>query len=299
MAGPMNQGNWSYFVQKDLSNHFAVEYGEFQSMVPSYASIKKPDQAIVYEALVGDLGAVQLFDGEVQYDESKQSYRKSVEEEEVALGVKVTKKLRRNDLYGIVVKQVKLLAQRFRAQRESRGASIFNGAFTTTAVADALALCHTAHTSDVGGSNQGNTGTSAFSPANVEATRRLMIQFKTNRDNIQAATYPDTILVGTKNEEKGYELIKSKGKVDTALNNENFHKGRYQMIVYHNWLTDDDDWFMLNLKLFKEHASLYEWNPTEFFLASESDTLVSKHVGYASNNVSVVDWRGVYGHNIS
>lgn len=299
MAGPMNQGNWSYFVQKDLSNHFAVEYGDFQSMVPSLMSIKKPDQAIVYEALVGDLGAVQVFDGEVAYDESKQSYRKSIEEEEVALGVKVTKKLRRNDLYGIVVKQVKLLAQRFRAQRESRGASIFNGAFGTATVADTLSLCNSAHTSDVGGSNQSNTGTSAFSPANVEATRRLMIQFKTNRDNIQAATYPDTLLVGTKNEEKAYELIKTKGKVDTALNNENFYKGRYQMIVWHNWLTDDDDWFMLNLKLFKEHAAFYEWNPTEFFLAAESDTLVSKHVGYASNNVSVVDWRGVFGHNIT
>lgn len=298
MAGTMNQANFSYFVQKDLSEHFAVEYGDFQSMIPALMSRKVPDQAIVYEVLVGDLGAVTVFDGEVAYDDSKQSYRKSVEEIERARGLKVTKKLRRNDLYGIVQEQVRLLAQRFRAGQESAAAGIFNGAFSTTTVADGQVLCYSAHTSDVGGSNQGNAGSSAFSAASVEATRRLMIAFKTNRDNIQNATFPDTLLLPTALEEKGYEIIKSNGKVETANNNVNFHKGRYQMIVWHNWLTNTGDWFMLNLKMFKRHAKFYEWNPVEFFFAGETDTLVSKHVGYMSNNVSVVDWRGIYGHNV-
>ena len=296
---PLNQANHSYFVQKDLSENFAVAYGEFQSMIPALFSRKKPDQAIVYEALIGDLGTVPVFDGEVSYDDARQSYRKSTEEVERAFGLKVTKKLRRNDLYGVVQRHVRALAMRFRAADESIAAGIFNNAFGTTTVADALALCHTAHTSDVGGSNQGNSGTSAFSPANVEATRRLMIKFKTNRDNIQSATFPDTLLVPTNLEEQGFELIKSKGKVDTAMNNENFHKGKYQLIVWHNWLTDQNNWFMLNLKLLKEYLSFYEWNPTEFLYAGEVDTLVTKHVGYSSKNVSIVDWRPVYGHQVS
>lgn len=300
MAGPMNQGNWSYFVQKDLSRHFATRYGQFQSMIPSVLTKRTPDQAIVYEALVGDLGAVPVFDGEVSYDESKQSYRKSVEEIERALGVKVTKKLRRNDLYGIVQKQVRILADRFRAGQESIASGLFNNGFSTTTVADTLSLFNTAHTSDqTGGVTQSNSGTSAFSPAAVETTRRNMIAFKTNRNNIQAATFPDTLLVPTALEEKAMELIKSTGKVDTALNNENFHKGRYKLVVWHNWLTDSNNWFMLNLSRFKEDASFYEWNPVEFFHAGEADTLVSKHVGYMSNNVSVVDWMGAFGHEVS
>ena len=300
MAGPMNQGNWSYFVQKDLSRHFQVRYGKMKSMIGALLGKRTPDQAIVYEALVGDLGNVAVFDGQVTYDESKQSYRKSVEEVERALGVKVTKKLRRNDLYGIVQKQVRSLAERFFASKESQAAGIFNNAFSSTTVADTLALCHSAHTSDqAGGVSQSNTGTSSFSPANVEATRRLMIKFKTNRNNIQAATFPDTLLVPTNLEEKMFELIKSNGKVDTALNNPNFHRGKYKGIVWHNWLTDQDNWFFLNLDRFKEDASWYDWNPLEFFMASESDTLVSKHVGYMSNNVSAVDWMGILGQNVS
>ncbi|MDI6774024.1 MAG: hypothetical protein QME60_01315 [Verrucomicrobiota bacterium] len=295
----LNQGNYTFFVQKDLSDWFAVEYGDFSSMIGAFFDQKTPDQAIVYEALIGDLGDVAVFDGEISYDESKQSYRKSTEEVEYALGVKVTKKLRRNDMYGIVREQVQGLARRFRAKRESLGSSIFNGAFSTTTVADTLSLCNTAHTSDVGGSNQSNSGTSAFSPANVEATRRLMIQFKTNRDNIQAATFPDMLLVPTNLEEQAYELIKSKGKVDTAINNPNFHEGKYKLAVWHNWLTDQTNWFMINQRQMKRFLRWYDWNPVEFFFAGEMDTLVSKHAGYMSSNVSAVNWPFVYGHNAS
>ncbi len=297
-AGIMNQGNYSYFVQKDLSEHFAVEYGDFTSMIPALFTQKEPDQAIVYEVLVGDLGSVDVFDGEISYDDTKQSYRKSVQEVEFALGLKVTKKLRRNDLYGIVQEQVRRLAQRFRAKRESIAASIFNGAFTTTTVADGLSLFNSAHTSDQGGSNQGNSGTSAFSPANVEAVRQNMIQFKTNRDNI-ATDFPDFLLLPTGLEEQGYELIKSKGKVDTALNNPNFHEGKYKLAVWHNWLSDQKSWYMLNSKRMKEWLRWYEWNPVEFFFAGEFDTLTSKHAGYMSVNVSAVDWRFGYGNQVS
>lgn len=298
MSGILNQANWSRFVQKDLSHWFSTEYSEFESMIPALFTQREPDQAIVYEVLTGDLGAVEVFDGEIAYDESKQSYRKSVEEVEYAQGIKVTKKLRRNDLYGIVQKQVVKLAQRMRAKRESIAADIFNGAFSTATVADTLSLCNTAHTSDVGGSTQGNSGTSAFSPANVEATRRLMIAFKSNRDNI-TTTFPDMLIVPTALEEQGYELIKTKGKVDTAMNNANFHEGKYKLAVWHNWLTDSNNWFMANSKLMKDYLSFYEWNPVEFFYAGEFDTLTSKHASYCSVNVSAVDWRWVYGHAVS
>ena len=294
-----NQSKFSFFVQKDLSEHFGAEYGEFSSMLPALFTFKKPDQAIINEVLVGDLGTVPVFDGEISYDDSKQSFRLQTEEIEYAFGLKTTKKLRRNDLYGIVQEQARLLAQRFRAARESIGAAIFNGGFSTTTIADTLSLYNTAHTSDVGGSNQSNRGTSAFSPANVEATRRLMIQFKTNRDNIQSATFPDMLLVPTNLEEQAFELIKSKGKVDTAQNNPNFHQGRYKLAVWHNWLTDTNNWFMINQRQMKRFLGFHEWNPVEFFNAGEFDTLVTKHVGYMSVNVSTPDWRWSFGQEVA
>jgi hypothetical protein len=299
----LTQANYSYVVQKDLSEVFATEYGEFQSMIPALFTTETPDQAIVYELLLGDLDAVPVFDGEIYYDESKQSYRKSTEEVEYAMGVKSTKKLRRNDLYGVVRGQVAALADRFRAKRESLAANLFNGAFSTTTVADTQVLCYSAHTSDVGGTNQGNAGSSVFSPANVEATRRLMIKFKSNRDNI-TTHFPDMLVVPTELEEDAMTLIKSTKEVDTATNNINFHQGKYKLAVWHNWLSSGStaataDWFMVNSGLMKKFLKFYEWNPVEFFYAGEMDTITSKHAGYMSVNVSAADWRWIYGHNIA
>ena len=299
----LTQANYSHVVQKDLSEVFAVEYGEFQSMIPALFQTVTPDQAIVYEQLLGDLGSVPVFDGEIYYDESKQSYRKSTEEVEYAMGVKVTKKLRRNDLYGVVRSAVSTLADRFRAKRESLAATLFNGAFSTTTVADTQVLCYSAHTSDVGGSNQANAGSSAFSPAAVEATRRLMIKFKTNRDNI-TIHFPDTLIVPTELEENAMTLIKTTKEINTANNNINFHQGKYKLAVWHNWLSSGStaataDWFMVNSGLMKKFLKFYEWNPVEFFYAGEIDTLTSKHAGYMSCNVSTPSWEFVFGHNIA
>lgn len=295
----MNQAKWSYFVQKDLSEHFSTAYAEQPSNLGALFSFKTPDQAIVYEVIEGELGAIQVFDGEVSYDDASQSYRKSVEEVEYAGGVKVTKKFRRNDLYGIVQKKVRSLARRFRSAREGIGADVFNLAFGATTVADTLSLCNTAHTSDVGGSNQGNSGITAFSAVAVEATRRLFVAFKDNVDNIIDGHDPDLLIVPTALAEAAYELISSSGKVDTANNNVNYHKGKYELLVWNNRLTDANNWFFAKKSAMKENLSFYNWNDTEFMYSGEADTLTSKHAGYMSCNVSAVDWRFLYGHAVS
>ena len=82
MPAPMNQGANAYFVQKDLSHVFGTSYSEGESMISALYDMREPDQAIVYEVLDGEPGAIQEFDGAVQYDEVRQSYRKSTEEVE-------------------------------------------------------------------------------------------------------------------------------------------------------------------------------------------------------------------------
>ena len=295
MAGVINQGNWSYFVQKDLSMQFAVRYGKQTSMIPALFTAKTPDQAIHYEALEGGLGQMPTFDGEVAYDDANQSYRKSTQEIEYAYGIKVSKKFRRADLYGVVQRKVRELASVVWNRKESIAAGIFNGAFSTTLVADGLSLCNAAHTSDQdGGVNQSNTGTLSFSAPNVEATRQAMIAFKTNRGSIRTF-FPDMLIVPTALEEKAFELIKSKGKVDTAMNNPNFHEGKYRLAVWHNFLTSPKSWFFVNEEEMKEYLYFLEWNPVEFFYAGDMDTLTSKHAAYMSNNVTASTWEWVYG----
>ena len=41
-----------------VEQHGFTEYADFESMIPALFTMKEPDQAIVFEALIGDLGDV-------------------------------------------------------------------------------------------------------------------------------------------------------------------------------------------------------------------------------------------------
>lgn len=291
----ISSATWPSIVQKDLSLIFLRKFRDIPSMLPLIYRFKKAEQGIEYDLETGDIGLVPNFDGQITYDSIGEGYKKSVQETEYALGLKVTRRLLRNDLYGVVQDKVQLLAQAFKHLRETRGAypfvNAFNAAFTT---GDGLSLCNSAHTSPVGGANQSNTSTSAFSAANVQANRVAMKKLRTNRDN-PMVNIPDTLLVPMDLEEKAYEIIKSMGKVDTANNNRNYHEGKYKLIVWDNYLTSATNWFMLNSDIMKQQLVFREWEPVQFFRSGEFDTLVSKYAGYTSFEVSSVEWRWIFG----
>lgn len=293
----VTQSQLPSIVQRDLSEVFLDQRRKFKSMLPSLFKFVEATQGTERDLELGDLGNVAEFTGEVPYEGFAEGYGKSITETEYALGVKVQRRLLRNDLYGVVRNNVGLLADAFQQKREQIGASIFNNAFNTThTVGDTLALCSTAHTSNVGGANQGNSGTSALSAANLEATRILMVKYKTNKDNIRQAQ-PTLLLVPTDLHEKAFEIVNSYGKMDTALNNRNFHFGKWNLAVWDNFLTDTTNWFVIDEDLMKTVLKYRVWEPTQFFRSGEFDTLVQKYAGYMSCAVSTVEWRFIYGQN--
>lgn len=294
----VTQANWPSIVQRDLSEVFLDQWRDWESMLPLLFRYVDATQGTEYDLETGDVGSVPSFEGAISYDDFKEGYKKSVTETEYALGLKIQRRLLRNDLYDVVRDRVGLLAQSFRQKQEDIGASVFNNAFNTThTVGDGLSLCSSAHTSKVGGSNQGNAGSSAISAANVEATRQLMVKFKTNRDNTMRTT-PDLLLVPTELHEKAWEIVNSYGKIDTANNNRNFHYGKYNIAIWDNFLTDSNNWFMIDSRKMKRYNKYRVWEPVQFFKSGEFDTISQKFAGYMSNGVSQVEWRWIYGHAV-
>jgi hypothetical protein len=84
----------------------------------------------------------------------------------------------------------------------------------------------------------------------------------TNRNQL-FETNPDTIVCPRALEETFYEIIKSNGKVDTANNNPNFHKGKYKLIVS-DWLDDTNNWFLIDSELMKDLQRVEQRVPLEF-----------------------------------
>lgn len=295
----VNQSALPSIVQRGLSEVFLDQQRQFQSMLPSFFKMVEATQASETDQEIGDIGQVAPFTGEISYDDFAEGYSKATTETEYSLGLKIQRRLLRNDLYDVVRNSVALMSDSFNQKKEQIGASIFNNAFNTVhTVGDGLALCSSAHTSKVGGANQGNAGSSALSAAAVEATRILMVKFKTNRDNIRQAM-PSLLLVPTDLHEKAWEIVNSYGKMDTALNNRNFHFGKWNLAVWDNFLTDTNNWFMIDERIMRMVLKYRIWEPTQFFRSGEFDTLVQKYAGYMSVAVSTVEWRWIYGHEVA
>lgn len=97
------------------------------------------------------------------------------------------------------------------------------------------------HPSPVDGvSTQSNEGTLSLGAGNVETTRLAMHEFADDQGELISID-PNTLLIPIDLEQTGWEIINSKGKVDTAENNANFHQGKYKLIVWKRF-SDSNNW---------------------------------------------------------
>jgi len=292
--------NFGDLLDSRFRKIFSREYAENinETMVPMIFGMETTTRN--YEKLsgVGGLSDLQTFDGQVTYDTPSQLYDQTTFFPERVLGMKVQRKLYDDDLFKQMDRMPWQMAISAARTREKRGAEIFNGAFTGTAGPDNLSLCNTAHPySEDDATTQSNAGSSALSATSVEATRRISHQDIFNDRGELANVNYDTILCTVTNEEKAWEIIESKGKVDQANNNRNFHYGRYNLAVWDR-LTDSNNWFMLDSKLCKMFLIFWDRVKEEFNYDRDFETYIAKWSVYARYNADWYDWRMVYGHNV-
>lgn len=285
------QGNWQSLTQRDLSLIFLDQLHGFPSMLPRLYRFKKAEQGTEYDLLTTAFGLPKTFTDSVYYDQAVEGYKKYVQETQYALGFAVTRQLMRNDLYGAVKDRASNLADSFRLLRETQGAFPFvnaaNGSFT---VGDTLSLANSAHTSVLGGATQSNTNSLAFSAPNLQTVRLAMKKTKDDRGILQT-NIPDLIMAPMDLEDLVYEILETQGKVDGANNNRNYQEGRYDAVIWDNFLTSATNWGLVNSKLMKERLIFREWEPVSFMRSGEFDSLATKLAGYTSFGISSAEWR--------
>lgn len=296
----LNKANWSELLEPGLRKIHDDRHKMLVSQIPVLFSMQESEKSVEHDLSAGALGEVGEFTGQVSYDDMSQGFKVNATHKEFAKGLKIERALVDDDQYSTINKRPAALATAGARRREKDGAGIFNNAFTTVNVGgDALALCSTAHTNAAGGSasTQSNSGVLSLTPANVEATRRLMMLFKDDQDNL-IQTMPDLLLVPRALEESAFEIINSKGKVDTANNNANFHFGKYKLVVW-DYLTDANNWFFIDATFMKDMLIWFDRVKPEFNRDRDFDTLVAKYMTYFRYSQMFNDWRFVYGQNVA
>lgn len=193
----------------------------------------------------------------------------------------------------------KLLAMVTRRTREKHGMSLFNNAFNTTVFAggDGLSLCNDAHTFVGTAATQDNLLTAALSPTAVSSARLAMRDFQDDTGNM-INVMGDTIIVPPELEQTAYEIINTEKQVNSANNNANFLKGRYSVVVS-DYLTDTDNWYMVDSKYMKMFLKWFDRTPVEFNKDKDFDTYIGKWSVYNRYSYGFSDWRWILGNQVS
>ena len=109
---------------------------------------------------------------------------------------------------------------------------------------------------------------------------------------------PDELWIPPDLYEEAFEIVNSMGKVDTDVNNRNVHQGRYTIYEW-NYLTDANNWFVGDGTLRKQSVFWTDRVPVEFAFAEDMDTIIAKWRGYMRYAQAHVDWRWVFGHQVT
>jgi len=297
--GVVNSENFGYLLDPGLRKIFVDEYSLPEGQRENLYGIEKSNKAVEYDLGIGGTGDLVEFDGTISYDDFKQQYRTSYSHKEWVKGMKIERKLVDDDLYSIINKRPQQLALVAKRTQEKHGSSIFNNAFSTSIFSggDGLALCDTLHSRVGTTTTNSNNGTTALSATAVEATRLLMRQFTDETDNLLVAR-GDTLLVPPALEEQAWEIVNASGKMDTADNNPNFNKGKYKIIVW-DYLSDSNNWFMIDSKMAKMYLKWFNRIPTEFNKDKDFDTYISKWSVYTRYSYGFSDWTWIYGQEVA
>lgn len=212
-------------------------------MVPDLFNVQRSEAAFEKTSAVGQVPDFVEFTGRIMERKPTQAYDKTFTFTEYAAKIEIQRKLAADDQYRVMSRYPKNLATSASRSREKLGAAVYALAFTYEPTdGDGAELCADDHKSNVPGvATQSNEGASALSGTNVEATRVSMHSFKDDIGELISVD-PDTITAPRALEQTGWEIINTKGKVDTANNNANFHQGKYKLIIWDR-LSDTTDWF--------------------------------------------------------
>lgn len=291
-------GNWPDALEPIARKNFDIGFEEVPAEKDMFYSTRTGKKLTETYIEIGDIAPMGRFTGTVNYSDVSQGYQFTVTATQFAQGIKIQRSFVDTDQQDVVSGLPKKLGVSARRRIATDIFFPLNNAFNTSILTlDGLQLCSSAHTSTNGGSNQSNYGTSAFNAVSLEATRLRMKKFLSNTDG-KIDVNPDTIIVPEDLWDAAWETISSGLKPDTANNNANFAKGKYNLIKS-IWLSDTNNWFVADSKLMKDYMEWSDIVNLEFNNAKSFDDYVAKYSAYMHYSYVPKDWRFIFGNEVS
>ena len=253
---------------------------------------------------IGTTGEMPLFGGTITYDDVSAGYDTLITALEFGQGIQIERKLFDDEQFGIIDQKPKALAGSLFRRRQTDAARPFNNAMSVDTFfytnSEGVSLCSNSHTTTSGASTAvgfDNLVTTSLSAVSLAAARIQMVQYRGDRGEIISVN-PDLLMFPPDLYEVAFEITNSMGKIDTANNNVNVHKGQYKTKEW-NYLTDSNNWFLIDSAMMKDFGLIWvERVKGEFGFIEDFDTLLGKWRAYARYGNGHIDWRWITGASV-
>jgi hypothetical protein len=111
---------------------------------------------------------------------------------------------------------------------------------------------------------------------------------------------PDTLVVPPELEDQAYVEARTPLKTGGANNDLSFVNSLGLKVIVWDYLTDANNWFMVDSQMVKQHLTWFDRVPLGFALNPLSDfQLKAQYRGYMRYSLGWNDWRWVYGHAVA
>lgn len=284
---------------------FDERFTQLPDRLADFYGMKTEKQQVARFSSVGTMGDVPLFTGTITYDEIYQGYDTSITPLEFASGLQIERRLFDDDQFNIIDQKPKALAGALFRLRQTHAARAFVNAFSVDTYfstnTENVALGSNSHTTTAANvstaSGFDNLRTASLSAVALAAARIDFVNFRGDRGERISVT-PDMLLIPPDLYETAYEIVGSEGKVDSANNNANVHYGQYRVEEW-NYLTDTNDWFLIDSSAMKDYLVWIDKVKGEFGFVEDFDTLLGKWRAYARWGSGWLDWRWILANNVS
>lgn len=300
--------NWAQLLEPGLREIFFTSFGTLaaESRLPMLFRMMVSGKAAEHFLGAGGFSDWEVYGGNIDYDENDQGYKTTLTAVEYVRGFPVERKLVDDDLYNIINDRPAGLAMAAQRTREKHAASVFNNAFSNSfSGGDLVSLCNDSHPySPSNATVQDNAGDSALTYANVVTTRRLMREYKDDRGELTPIN-PDLLLVPAELDETASRIVNTMNgsalQIPDQVNfADNFVARIGMKVIVWDYLTDANNWFVLDSALAKRFLLWIDRTALEFALDPTSDfNLVSRWRGYMRYSYGWSDWKWVFGHAVS
>jgi len=299
---PMTSSQWDNLLLPAIYRFFDIgrnmREGLRSQLFNVQSSTRSKEESVGHGGVSADAWDAYKNSGRVGTVDFNQGYKATYQHETYPVRMEIERTLLEDDQYGVISDYARKLGISAETKMERDAASVFNNAFSTSyAGPDGKALCATTHPRNPNKTgNLVNSGTSALTKATVSETRQALMALEDDAGNILGMT-PDVILVPPELEDAALEIANSVNDPSSANNAINPQAGRFQVVPWH-YLTDSNNWFMIDSVWMRENLRWYNRVELEFMLVHE-DSVSIVYEARMRYSFGWDDWRWVYGHAVS